>query len=56
MTKLVRRGTFSSHLLVWRKTMYAVIRTGGKQYTVKAGDLIKVEKLEKELKEIEKES
>ena len=29
--------------------MYAVIRTGGKQYTVKAGDLIKVEKLEKSL-------
>ncbi len=25
--------------------MYAVIRTGGKQYKVKAGDLIKVEKL-----------
>mgnify|MGYP002713318092 CR=1 FL=1 len=29
--------------------MYAVIRTGGKQYKVKAGDLIKVEKLEKSL-------
>jgi len=27
--------------------MYAVIRTGGKQYKVKAGDLIKVETLEK---------
>lgn len=27
--------------------MYAVIRTGGKQYKVKAGDLIKVELLEK---------
>lgn len=29
--------------------MYAVIRTGGKQYKVKAGDLIKVELLEKSL-------
>lgn len=29
--------------------MYAVIRTGGKQYKVKAGDLIKVELLEKTL-------
>jgi large subunit ribosomal protein L21 len=27
--------------------MYAVIRTGGKQYKVKAGDLIRVETLEK---------
>ena len=26
--------------------MYAVIRTGGKQYRVKQGDLLKVEKLE----------
>ncbi len=25
--------------------MYAVVRTGGKQYRVKAGDLLKVEKL-----------
>lgn len=29
--------------------MYAVIRTGGKQYKVQAGDIIKVEKLEKSL-------
>ena len=29
--------------------MYAVIRTGGKQYKVKAGDLLKVEKLDKSL-------
>ncbi|HEX7801098.1 MAG TPA: 50S ribosomal protein L21, partial [Asticcacaulis sp.] len=28
--------------------MYAVIKTGGKQYRVAAGDLIKVEKLEGE--------
>ena len=29
--------------------MYAVIRTGGKQYTVRAGDTLKVEKLPREL-------
>lgn len=29
--------------------MYAVIRTGGKQYTVKPGDVLHVEKLEKDL-------
>lgn len=29
--------------------MYAIIRTGGKQYKVQAGDLVRVEKLEKEL-------
>jgi len=28
----------------WRKVMYAVIRTGGKQYRVAPGDLLKVEK------------
>lgn len=31
--------------------MYAVIRTGGKQYKVKAGDVVRVEKLEKTLGE-----
>ncbi len=31
--------------------MYAVVRTGGKQYTVKPGDLIRVEKLDKKLGE-----
>ena len=25
--------------------MYAVIKTGGKQYTVKVGDIVKVEKI-----------
>lgn len=30
-------------------TMYAIIRTGGKQYTVKPGDVLQVEKLDKEL-------
>jgi large subunit ribosomal protein L21 len=29
--------------------MYAIVRTGGKQYTVRAGDTLRVEKLEKEL-------
>jgi len=29
--------------------MYAVIRTGGKQYRVQQGDLLKVEKLEQPL-------
>ena len=29
--------------------MYAIIRTGGKQYTVRAGDRVKVEKLPQEL-------
>ena len=29
--------------------MYAIIRTGGKQYTVRAGDTLRVEKLHREL-------
>lgn len=29
--------------------MYAVVRTGGKQYRVKEGDLLKVEKLEQDI-------
>lgn len=29
----------------WRKIMYAVIKTGGKQYTVKEGDVLKIELL-----------
>jgi large subunit ribosomal protein L21 len=29
--------------------MYAIIRAGGKQYTVRAGDTLRVEKLPKEL-------
>jgi large subunit ribosomal protein L21 len=28
----------------WRKVMYAVIRTGGKQYRVAPGDVLKIEK------------
>ncbi len=30
-------------------TMYAVVRTGGKQYRVKEGDLLKVEKLSQDV-------
>src|SRR5512141_1453188 len=40
---------FSAHLKVCAKVvkyMYAVIRTGGKQYKVSEGDLLRVEKLE----------
>ena len=29
-------------------SMYAIIRTGGKQYKVQPGDTLRVEKLEKE--------
>src|SRR6185312_16191343 len=29
--------------------MYAIIKTGGKQYTVKPGDILRVEKLEADL-------
>lgn len=29
--------------------MYAVIQTGGKQYTVKPGDVLHIEKLDKDL-------
>jgi large subunit ribosomal protein L21 len=32
--------------------MYAVIKTGGKQYRISKGDTIKIEKLEKEVGEI----
>lgn len=35
------------------KVQIAVIKTGGKQYLVKAGDLVKVEKLSIEPKQIE---
>ncbi|NCN24502.1 50S ribosomal protein L21 [Candidatus Berkelbacteria bacterium CG_4_9_14_3_um_filter_39_23] len=35
------------------KAQIAVIQTGGKQYLVKAGDLVKVEKLPAEPKQIE---
>ncbi len=31
--------------------MYAVVKTGGKQYTVKAGDVVTVEKLQAEVGE-----
>jgi large subunit ribosomal protein L21 len=30
---------------LWRLTMYAVVATGGKQYRVEAGEILRVEKL-----------
>lgn len=33
-------------LNVWRNRMYAIIRTGGKQYQISAGDTVRVEKIE----------
>jgi large subunit ribosomal protein L21 len=33
-------------ILAWRRLMYAVVKTGGKEYRVSKGDLIRVEKLE----------
>lgn len=35
--------------MFYRKTMFAVVETGGKQYQVQVGDVIKVEKLEAEV-------
>jgi large subunit ribosomal protein L21 len=32
-------------ILVWRRLMYAVVKTCGKEYRVSKGDLIRVEKL-----------
>jgi large subunit ribosomal protein L21 len=34
--------------VLWREFMFVVVRTGGKQYCVKPGDVIKVEKLDAE--------
>jgi len=31
---------------MWRPQMYAVVKTGGKEYRVSQGDLIRVEKME----------
>lgn len=33
----------------WRYSMYAIIRTGGKQYKVQPGDVVRVEKLNQQL-------
>jgi large subunit ribosomal protein L21 len=39
-------GGFCSTKMTWEKSMkYAVIRTGGKQYRVSEGDVVKIEKL-----------
>ena len=36
--------------------MYAVIKTGGKQYRVSEGETLKIEKLEQRLEEMEAQS
>jgi len=41
----VRTVTSSLHLSNWRKAIYAVIETGGKQYRVSPGQVIEVERL-----------
>jgi large subunit ribosomal protein L21 len=33
-------------ILMWRRLMYAVVKTGGREYRVSKGDLIRIEKLE----------
>lgn len=43
------RGGRNTVLCLTEVSMYAIIRTGGKQYTVKPGDVLQVEKLDKEL-------
>jgi len=40
-----------NHPLVWSITMYAVIKTGGKQYKVQKDETLKVEKLDVDLGE-----
>jgi large subunit ribosomal protein L21 len=34
------------NILIWGRLMYAVVKTGGKEYRVSKGDIIRVEKLE----------
>ena len=49
MTDLLLRGSFRSFdraVRHWRIEMYAIIRTGGKQYRVEAGKTVRVEKLD----------
>lgn len=41
----MRTVTSSLHLSNWRKAIYAVIETGGKQYRVSPGQVIEVERL-----------
>ena len=41
--------TLTGENLYRRCTMYAIIKTGGKQYKVSEGDLVRVEKLNAEI-------
>ena len=45
MTVRVGIGTISTYAIWGRKTIYAVVETGGKQYKVSPGQTIEVEKL-----------
>ena len=45
MTVRVGIGTISRYAILGRKTIYAVVETGGKQYKVSPGQTIEVEKL-----------
>ena len=45
MTVRVGIGTISKYAILGRKTIYAVVETGGKQYKVSPGQTIEVEKL-----------
>ena len=44
--------TLTGENLNRRCTMYAIIKTGGKQYKVSEGDLVRVEKLNAEIGEM----
>ena len=45
LTVRVGIGTIFRYANLWRKTIYAVVETGGKQYKVSPGQTIEVEKL-----------
>ena len=45
MTACIGIGTISKYAILGRKTIYAVVETGGKQYKVSPGQTIEVEKL-----------
>jgi large subunit ribosomal protein L21 len=44
--KRLKINYYSPIILIRRRLMYAVVKTGGKEYRVSKGDLIRVEKLE----------
>jgi len=39
------RGSVSLYFVIWSSNMYAVIKTGGKQYRVVAGEKLKIEQI-----------